>query len=249
MHYRRAGDAGPRLFLLHQSPLSSRQFDRCLPLLGESSRAVALDTPGYGNSDPPHHPVSLSDYAERMLEAIEKLCDGEFALAGFHTGAGIALEVAQLARKARITHLILTGVPLLSADQLSTLLDEMKPPEVLNDGSHLTREWRARYRNWGETGGLEQVQVAVAETISVYERYRWGFEALQGYDPIPALEALRCPVLFVTSERDSLRDEDRRAAQHVSRGKIVNLGEVAPQLPWTAPLQYAREILEFMGTK
>jgi hypothetical protein len=53
VHFRRAGaPGGDPLLLLHQSPLSSVQFEAVLPgLLARGFDAVALDMPGFGMSD------------------------------------------------------------------------------------------------------------------------------------------------------------------------------------------------------
>ena len=51
IHYREAGSGLPVVFL-HESPLSSLMFEPALPLLGQLVHAVAMDTPGYGSSDP-----------------------------------------------------------------------------------------------------------------------------------------------------------------------------------------------------
>jgi len=247
IHFRRAGDGGPWLFLLHQSPFSSRQFERCLPYLGRGARAVAFDSPGYGASDVRSKPSSLRDYAATLFEAIDKLGAQSFALAGFHTGAGIALELACLA-KGRATKLVVTGAPLLSSNRLESLLQEIVPPQIREDGAHLTDEWSSRFANWGPDGGLEQVQVAVSEALSVYPRYRWGFEALKNHDSGQLLSVIEIPVLFVTSSRDSLRTEDALSKKMCRDARMVDLGAVPPQLPWTAPREYAAAILEFLAT-
>ncbi len=66
VHVRSAGDPGaPLLLLLHQSPLSSRNYEAVLPLFAAEGnvRAVAVDTPGFGLSDPPPEDWSVEDYA------------------------------------------------------------------------------------------------------------------------------------------------------------------------------------------
>jgi len=139
-------------------------------------------------------------------------------------------------------------VPLLSTDRLESLLQEIVPPQIREDGAHLTDEWSSRFANWGPDGGLEQVRVAVSEALSVYHRYRWGFEALKSHDSAQLLSAIDIPVLFVTSSRDSLRTEDAIAMPMCKDAQMVDLGAVPPQLPWTAPQKYAAAILEFMAT-
>jgi pimeloyl-ACP methyl ester carboxylesterase len=247
VHYRRVGDRGPWLFLFHQSPLSSKQFELCLPYLGKVCRAVALDTPGYGNSDIPRKPKSLSEYGVQLLEAIDALGAEKFSLAGFHTGAGIALEIASILSKERLTKIILTGVPFLSSKQLKTLLANIALPNIREDGTHLSEEWLSRFSNWGDGGGLQQVHVAVTEALSVYPRYRWAFEALQKHEPESLLRSVQCPILYITSSRDSLRQADSMASRLCQNARTVNLGSIPPQIPWTAPQLYASAIIDFLA--
>ena len=114
VHYRAAGTAEggarPAALLFHESPQSSAIFERALPLLGERIAAYALDTPGYGYSDPPPGPRSLPEYAAAMLEAASSLGLDRFAAVGVHTGTGIALQMAVQAPE-RVSHLVISGTP------------------------------------------------------------------------------------------------------------------------------------------
>ena len=73
----------PLLLLLHQSPLSSRRFQRLLPQLADLVQPVALDTPGYGESDPPAYEWEVADYSRMLFEfadwwgAQTSRCSGE----------------------------------------------------------------------------------------------------------------------------------------------------------------------------
>ena len=139
VHYRADGETGPYLFLLHLTPFSSRMFELALPRLGRHCRAIALDTPGYGNSDPPPAPISIADYGERMLEAIDRITSGPFALCGFSTGAAIALEIARRV-SARTDRLILSTTPVMTKDELKALVTaNIGEPEMAPDGSHFLR--------------------------------------------------------------------------------------------------------------
>ncbi|MCX8231241.1 MAG: alpha/beta hydrolase, partial [Alphaproteobacteria bacterium] len=94
IHYRMSGESGPIVFCLHESPVSSWEFEKALPLLGARCRAIALDTPGYGQSDAPAGPLDMAGYAQRLLPAIEHFAAGQqFAFATVHTGTAIALEL------------------------------------------------------------------------------------------------------------------------------------------------------------
>jgi pimeloyl-ACP methyl ester carboxylesterase len=51
IHYVRAGEGKP-LVMLSASGRSSRMFAQVMPLLAPEFAVYALDTPGFGNSDP-----------------------------------------------------------------------------------------------------------------------------------------------------------------------------------------------------
>ena len=52
VHYYDTGSGTP-LLLLHQAPMSARQFEAVLtPLAARGIRAIAVDLPGFGCSDP-----------------------------------------------------------------------------------------------------------------------------------------------------------------------------------------------------
>ena len=92
LHYRMLGE-GPPVFLMHSSPLSSAFMLGQLQVLADAGyRAIALDTPGYGQSDPlPTPPQSLTDYARAFLAGIDAMGGIDttrFALYGTASGAG-----------------------------------------------------------------------------------------------------------------------------------------------------------------
>jgi pimeloyl-ACP methyl ester carboxylesterase len=99
LHYRMLGE-GPPVFLMHSSPLSSAFMLAQLQVLADAGyRAIALDTPGYGQSDPlPTPPQSLTDYARAFLAGIDAMGGIDttrFALYGTATGAQLALALVR----------------------------------------------------------------------------------------------------------------------------------------------------------
>jgi pimeloyl-ACP methyl ester carboxylesterase len=52
--YREAGKPGnPKLVLLHGFPASSHQYRNLIPALADKFHVIAMDYPGFGNSDMP----------------------------------------------------------------------------------------------------------------------------------------------------------------------------------------------------
>src|SRR5947209_8708117 len=86
IHYRECGDGSP-LILLHLNPASSQTWETVLPLFADRGyRAVAFDTPGYGNSDRPAERPDMDGYARRIADAATSLGMSTFDLIGHHTG-------------------------------------------------------------------------------------------------------------------------------------------------------------------
>jgi pimeloyl-ACP methyl ester carboxylesterase len=247
VHYYAAGESGPLLFLFHETALAASEFSRTLPILGEKCRAVALDTPGYGMSDPPSAPLDMQAFATRFCRAIEAFGDGPCILAGAHTGSSFALELATQQLAERVTHVVLSGLALLTANEIEGFRKIIGAPELDHEGRFLIEEWEKRRQRWGEATPLDDILWGTAEQLMVYQRFHWAFEAVFSHDAELALKKLNCPTLFLIGEDDSLVDSDRRAATLVTDAELKVLPGVGGRLPYFEPERYAREVLRFAG--
>jgi pimeloyl-ACP methyl ester carboxylesterase len=70
--YREAGDVrAPALAFLHGFPASSHQYRNLIPALADKFHVIAMDYPGFGNSDmsgPEKHPYTF-DRTSEVVEA------------------------------------------------------------------------------------------------------------------------------------------------------------------------------------
>lgn len=115
VHYRELGDpALPTVVWLHQTASSSAMWQRVLPLL-PGLHHLALDTAGFGGSDPLPGAPGVGDYAARLASAIDALTDEPVLLVGHHTGAVIAGELAVL-RPDLLRGLVLLGCVVIESD-------------------------------------------------------------------------------------------------------------------------------------
>lgn len=149
LHYRELGEGSP-VILLHASPLSSVFMTGQLQALASAGyRAIAFDTPGYGQSDPlSEPPQSLADYARAFLAGIDALGLRRVGLYGTATGAQLALAIARMAPE-RITRLVLDNCGLFTEEQVSEwesrYFADLSPRY---DGSHMTKVWEVARRQF-----------------------------------------------------------------------------------------------------
>jgi pimeloyl-ACP methyl ester carboxylesterase len=111
---RRLRGVAPTLICLHATAYSSRSLAPLIAELGLRRHVVAIDTPGYGGSDGPPHPIAIEDYARTLVDALGVLGLEEPAdVFGYHTGATIAFAAASMS-PARFGRLVAIGVPLFT---------------------------------------------------------------------------------------------------------------------------------------
>jgi len=99
---------GPPVLLIHQSGRSSRMFRRVLPLLAGKVRAIALDLPGFGWSDPLPEGTSMAELADLCCEVLDQLDAAPALVYGHHSGNKIATEMAVRSPE-KVSGLILAG--------------------------------------------------------------------------------------------------------------------------------------------
>ena len=247
VHYRAAGDAGPWLVLLHSTPVSSSVFERALPLLGRRCRAVAFDTPGYGMSDRPDREAPrISDYVSQLRAALDGLAIDGFALYGSHTGAAIAIALHNAIRE-RVSHLMFSGVPLLTASELEGFARNLGEPDMAADGAHLTRMWQSVANLAPDPAVLEQQHMASTQALAVYDHFLDGLRAVAAFDMAAAAREIGRPVFVLVAEHDRLIKQVGRLAELNAQTVTRIVPGAHPQLPWTNPDLFATEICGYIA--
>jgi pimeloyl-ACP methyl ester carboxylesterase len=218
VHYRRAGK-GPPVILLHASPVSSEVFELQLRLFAKHFTAIAVDSPGYGLSDPLNHPQpEIEDFADALAETLDALGVGQCAVYGRHTGASIAVEFARR-HPARTSMALTDGYPMFTDavrdEYLRNYLTSIEPKW---DGSHLLWMW-FRYREqhvfwpWNahdrahradqDVPDLAFLHRGVKETLMAGNGYKLAYAAAFRHRGREAIERLGVPVCFAARPGDS----------------------------------------------
>lgn len=214
MHVRCANRSGGELvplLCIHMSPMTGRVFQRFLGDIGSDRTALAFDTPGYGQSDPPPSPPLIEDYAKALLAGLDALgIDGPFDVMGYHTGGKTATALGGLAPD-RVRRLVIIGAAILSDAERREFSGYYGARPVDTEGSHILRRWQGFvYHNLRPGVSIEDVGEAFREAMTGGRDEWWGHRAAFEFDFAAAFKRLRQPAMIMNLG-DDLEVQTRRA--------------------------------------
>jgi len=246
VHYRSAG-AGRPVLLLHQTPSASDEYEAMVEILAKSCRVFAMDTMGYGMSDPPPRVFEIPDYARTVKQFLEALGISRVTIAGHHTGADIAVEVAA-AYPALVDRLVLHGCPYYTPERRKAKLadPEFRPMEYAGDASYIMEQWN-RFKGFTPQAGPQSWHRAMLSKLMAGPRGEEGHMAVFRYDEQARLPLIRCPVMLLSGTRDTFHPwfEQVRKLIPDCTARVIEGGDALIAL--TNPGVFAGAILEFMS--
>ena len=244
IHYHEAGDGRP-LVLLHMTASSSTMYERMLPLLAERFRAIAIDTPGFGLSDPLPEQPTIAAYAAALAELLDALGLDQVDVVGFHTGASIALELA-VTEPARVRRLGLAAILALRDDAERSAWSEriVRSWEPDTGGEFLEgiRWWLAQYVPVDDG---EAYLKELTSTLQAGPDYWHAPAAVIAHDAFGALDRLEQPTLFLSPHEDNLVEETRRA-RAAARGSSYIEVPGNDGAGWQYPAELAAAVVDFL---
>jgi pimeloyl-ACP methyl ester carboxylesterase len=245
VHCVTAGDrAGTPLLLMHQTPRSIDEFREVIPLLAVSHRVIAVDTPGYGCSDPVEGQPTVGDYAGAMVQVLDALGVERVVAVGHHTGAVIAVELAAAAPE-RVERVVLSGPVYTDAAGRAELAPFFRQWHVQPDGSHLLEKWR-KMHEWLPRPDL--VQRFLVDLLVAGEVSEQGHFAVAEYRMEDRLPGVRCPALLLYASEDPFASPERaaalRAAFRPCREVTVDAGVFVAN---ENPAAFARAVLDYLA--
>ncbi|WP_109808895.1 alpha/beta fold hydrolase [Sphingosinithalassobacter portus] len=203
LHYRSMGE-GPAVVLVHQAPWSSIQFRHAMPLIAQAGyRAVAIDLPGHGMSDPPAAP-SIEAYAAATGALIDALGLAPAVVLG-HRGGGLAAGRLAADRPDLVRALILDNAPFMSAEDRAARIGRFPDnQEIAPDGSHIAERWnwvrRVGDKDWSD----ETVHISV---ITYFLHGPWkehGHSVIPLFDFQADVPRISVPTLIIGSRTDAV---------------------------------------------
>lgn len=239
-----AGNAAP-IVLLHQTPRSWREYAAVLPLLGAQRRAIAIDTAGFGASDPVSVP-GIEAWAEAAWQLLDAIGIRRAHIVGHHTGGVIAVEMA--ARwPDRVASLVLSSTPYTNkafrnARAGTPAIDAVEPS---GDGSHLAALWQKR-QPFYPLGRPELLQTFVADALRANGDVEAGHRAVASYRMEDRIAALTMPLLLVHATDDPFAAAHLAEWRHLLPSAPIATIDGGVPLPDQCPQEFADAVLAFV---
>lgn len=247
MHIAACG-AGAPVLLLHQTPRSWDEYRDVLPLLAARGlRAIALDTPGYGDSAPLGAAPSIEGWASAVVALADALGLQRFAVVGHHTGAATAIEIAA-AWPGRVAAAVLSAPPLLDDDARARRAGAPRIDHAVRsaDGSHLIDLWRQR-QPWYPPGDVELLERYLVDALKAGARAAEGHAAVTAYATIARLPLVRCPTLVLDPAADPhAHPHARRVAQAIAGARCHVVDNAMVPFPDQMPEHFATLVADFL---
>lgn len=216
VHYHdNQGASAMPLLLLHQAPMSHRQFDAVYgPLKTRGIRAIGIDMPGFGMSDPTPFVPKVADWASSVAAVLDHLRIRQADVLGHHTGALLATEVA-LQFPQRVRRVILNGpFPITESERAMFLADLQKTEidfEYRADGTHLSESFVKRSKFYGPDADPRHITRIQVEKFMGYGPFWYGHHAAFEYDHAAAIMKIRRPTLILTNTGDQIYENSKVA--------------------------------------
>lgn len=216
IHYRRLGaGAATPLVLLHQAGMTAAQFDPVYPLFcARGFDVIGIDMPGFGLSDAAPFVPRVEDLACCVPAVLDQLGLPVAAIAGHHTGAMVATEVA-LQSPGQVSAIVLHGpMPITEEERQAFLVGKLQVEQVefvpRAGGAHFSAFAAVRERLAAGSIPVERISDYVVQALSGQAPFWHGHNAGFRYRHDDSLRRLSCPALILTNTGDQIYEHALR---------------------------------------
>ncbi|MGF1608260.1 MAG: alpha/beta fold hydrolase [Kiloniellales bacterium] len=252
LRYVEQGDpVGVPVVLLHGYSDSWRSFERVLPLLPSSIRAIAVTQRGHGDSGRPESGYRPTDFAADLAAVLDHLGTESAIVAGHSMGATVAQRFA-VDYPERCDGLLLIGAFAAWRDNAALVEFWHEAIAGLGDPIH-----PAFVREFQESTLAKPVPPAfldriVRESLKVPARvWKAAYQAFLEDDTASRLTEIAAPTLIVWGERDAFcpqRDQETLAGS-IPDARLVIYPGAGHGLHWELPMQFVVELLNFVAER
>ena len=208
MHLRSVEGRGAPLVLLHMSPRSGEMWE---DLQGRLTRPTyAPDRIGYGLSEAPPWALSLEQYAQSTVDALNAaVIMGPFDVLGIHVGSFEAIELAHQ-MPGHVRRLAVVGMPLFTPEEQQRQMEKYseQPLKPATEGGHVLGAWRGCFAFRQPPYDLADVHRRFVEHVLAANPGA-AFRAACSYPIERKLKALKVP-LVVFAPHDDIYEQTSR---------------------------------------
>lgn len=213
-------DIGPRnakvpLLLVHQAWMSMIEYAEIQDALAKLGyRSIAVDTPGYGMSDPAPGQPTIQDLAENLIPVLDDLKIKNVIIVGHHTGSLIAAAFAAH-HPDRVVAVVLHGNPFFTkAESAAALAQPDYDRTPRGDGSNFSKFFSYDVPGDPHPNTPENLRSRTWMLLSMYMMGPdIGHWAVYHYDMTADAKAIRAPTLILTDSHDMIHYMDDRLAK------------------------------------
>ncbi len=242
------GSSGIPLICLHATAYSSRSFEALMRALGGSRHVLAIDLPGYGESDAPAGPLDIPGYAKVVAQAIlAAVGAGPVDLLGYHTGVVVAAEIA-ISRLIDVAAMTFIGVPYFQVLDFAAWKALLTRPHDLSGGlEQFIERWEYLVANRPEGLSLRRGFENFVDELKAWPNGVRAHEALFAYDLAGRFALIDCPVT-VLNPQGHLAEPSRAAADLIAAAELIELSHLSGAVLDTAAAEIAALIPSAAGS-
>lgn len=250
----RIGGEGEPLVLLHQNIKSSDEYRELMPIFAQKRLVIAMDFPGFGDSDKPPRMYYIEDYAKTVIQLLDGLGIKKASILGHHTGAFVAGEVAA-AYPERVDKLILSCIDYFEEQERIALYNKFAEAfQIREDVSVLTKRWQIRLHY---VGTIELNYRCFLDELKCYGHPPYGPFSIINYTEksVERFGMIGCPTLILSGtedmkelERMGLAKAENRQRMHatIPHAKVVDIEGGTIYMMNQMPEEISKVVTEFL---
>ena len=223
--------ANTPLMCFHPTAVSGNFYRDFMLEMSKDRRVMAMDTPGYGRSDPPPEPQPMIELAGTAADALDALgygANGQGAVdvIGYHTGTFIASELAVI-RPDLVRRLVLPGIPYNAGEKRKEMYEQYaRRKELTEDGSNAMEVWRFWVNGRHPGVSLQRSASHFVDHLQSGPYSWWAYHSVFSYPAEERLPLVRQPVL-VPNTHGNLQENSRAAAQLLPDVRVAEMPDLS----------------------
>ncbi len=236
----------PPLVALHATAYSSQSFLPLMTALEGKRQVIAVDAPGYGESDRPAGQPDMPAYADAIGAAIAGVGSAAVDLLGYHTGAYMAAELA-IRQPHLVRRLVLIGVPYFEAIGVNEWRERLCREHALGENlEQFAERWEYFVTARDPRVSLDRGFANFVDELKAWPVGSAAHKAMFDWDADSRLPLVTQPVLILNPQ-GHLAEASRAAAKLIRDCTTRELPWLEGPVLETVPRELAEEIDAWLG--